>query len=252
MLESYYKFVTTAERPDIEPKIHELTSSSWPAFMYENEIADVNFKYLFSDFPEYQFGLIDTRDDSLVAQGNSISFYWDKPVEQLPDEGWEWVLMKGIEDRRAGRTPNYQSALQICISPQLRSKGASGEVVKAMRSLGAKQGIPHMVAPVRPNRKSDYPLIPMDDYIKWKTEEGLPFDAWMRVHARLGARVVSVCHKAFWVKNSIASWEKWTGLRFLQSGQYIIPGALNPIEIDLKADIGTYCEPNVWMYHPPK
>ncbi len=252
MLDSHHKFFTVAERPDLEAKIHELTSASWPAFMYENEIANVNFKYLFSDFPQYQLALVDTRDDSVVAQGNSISFYWDHPIDQLPDEGWEWVLIKGIEDLRAGRTPNCQSALQICISSGLRSKGVSGEVVKFMRSLGGKNGIPHMVAPVRPNRKADYPLISMDDYITWKTDEGLPFDAWMRVHARIGARVVSVCHKAFWVKNTIANWEKWTGLKFKQSGQFIIPGALNPIEIDLKADLGVYCEPNVWMYHPPK
>ena len=252
MLEPYYRFVTMAERPDLEPQIHDLTSSSWPAFMYENEIARENFKYLFSDFPEFQLALVDSRDDRVVAQGNSISFHWDRPIEDLPDEGWEWVLLKGIEDKRAGRQPNCQSALQICLSPELKSQGVSREVVTFMRSLGNKAGIPHMVAPVRPNRKADYPLISMDDYITWKTADGLPFDAWMRVHARLGARIISVCHQAFWVRNSVANWEKWTGLTFKQSGEYIIPGALNPIAVDIQADSGVYCEPNVWMYHPPR
>ena len=81
------------------------------------------------------------------------------------------------------------------------------------------------------------------------TPDGLPFDAWMRVHVRLGARIVSICHKAFWVRNTVAAWEKWTGLSFQQSGPYIIQGALNPIEIDCDADTGVYCEPNVWMHH---
>ncbi len=38
-------------------------------------------------------------------------------------------------------------------------------------------------------------------------------------------------------------------LRFPESGQYIVPGALNPIEIDREADRGYYIEPNVWMQH---
>jgi hypothetical protein len=249
MLDPHYKIVTVAERPEIEAQIHALTSVSWPAFMYENEIAKVNFKYLFLDFPEYQFALLDTRDDQVVAQGNSISFHWDRPIDELPDEGWEWVLLKGIEDHRAGRKPNMQSALQICISSSLRSKGVSGEMVLAMREIGRIHGITDLVAPVRPNQKGNYPLIKMDDYIRWTTPEGLPFDAWMRVHARLGARIVSVCHQAFWVRNTVAAWEKWTGLSFPQSGEYIIPGALNPIKVDCEADSCVYCEPNVWMHH---
>ncbi len=36
---------------------------------------------------------------------------------------------------------------------------------------------------------------------------------------------------------------------FPESGQYIVPGALNPIEIDCEADRGRYIEPNVWMQH---
>ncbi len=249
MLDAHYKIVTVAERPGIEEQIHELTSASWPAFMYENEIANENFKYLFLDFPEYQFALLDTRDDKVVAQGNSISFHWDKPIEQLPDEGWEWVLLKGIEDHRAGRAPNMQSAIQICVNQSLKGSGISREMVMAMREIGRKHGLTDLVAPVRPNQKANYPLIPMDDYIKWTTDDGLPFDAWMRVHARLGARIISVCHQAFWVRNTIATWEKWTGLRFKQSGEYIVAGALNPISVDIEKDLAVYCEPNVWMHH---
>ena len=42
---------------------------------------------------------------------------------------------------------------------------------------------------------------------------------------------------------------KWTGLRFPESGEYIVPGALNPVEIDCELDRGEYIEPNVWMAH---
>ena len=52
------------------------------------------------------------------------------------------------------------------------------------------------------------------------------------------------------VTGSIEEWEDWTGMRFPESGPYVVPGALHPVEIDLEREIGTYEEPNVWMRHP--
>jgi len=51
------------------------------------------------------------------------------------------------------------------------------------------------------------------------------------------------------IEGALADWEKWTQLRFPESGQYIVPGALNPIIIDCETDRGRYSEPNVWMQH---
>ena len=42
---------------------------------------------------------------------------------------------------------------------------------------------------------------------------------------------------------------KWTGLSFIQSGRYVVCGALNPITIDLAEDKGQYVEPNVSLVH---
>jgi len=36
---------------------------------------------------------------------------------------------------------------------------------------------------------------------------------------------------------------------FGESNKYIIPGALNPININLKNNSGKYIEPNVWVLH---
>jgi len=51
------------------------------------------------------------------------------------------------------------------------------------------------------------------------------------------------------IKGSIHNWQDWTGLTFQASGEYIIPGALAPVEIDLTANTGIYVEANVWMVH---
>jgi len=38
-------------------------------------------------------------------------------------------------------------------------------------------------------------------------------------------------------------------MKFPQSGLYNIPGALNPISMDIEKDEGIYVEPNVWLLH---
>jgi hypothetical protein len=122
-------------------------------------------------------------------------------------------------------------------------------MVQAMRAIGQAKGFKYLVAPVRPNQKSQYPLIRIDDYIEWTNEEGLPFDAWLRVHAHAGAKIIKPCHEAMNIRGTRAEWQEWTGLKFPQSGAYYIPGALNPVEINLEKDEGVYIEPNVWMVH---
>jgi len=44
--------------------------------------------------------------------------------------------------------------------------------------------------------------------------------------------------------------EEWCGLEFPESGNYVVEGALVPVEIDRERDYGAYREPNVWMRHP--
>jgi hypothetical protein len=49
----------------------------------------------------------------------------------------------------------------------------------------------------------------------------------------------------------VGEWEEWTELAFPETGTYVVPGALVPIEIDRDRDEGAYVEPNVWMVHSP-
>ena len=89
----------------------------------------------------------------------------------------------------------------------------------------------------------------MQRYIRWTRPDGLPFDPWIRVHKRLGARIIKVASRSMEITGTIAEWEEWAQMQFPESGSYTVPGALAPIEIDTENDLGTYIEPNVWMYH---
>ena len=52
------------------------------------------------------------------------------------------------------------------------------------------------------------------------------------------------------VAATVAKWEQWAEMAFPETGSYVVPGALVPVEIDRERDEGLYLEPNVWMVHP--
>jgi GNAT superfamily N-acetyltransferase len=244
-----FQIITSNDLPDYRDRAGDIGDASWPEFMMHDPIANENWHELFDRFEGYQFAMWDTESNRMAAMGNSLPFHWDQSLEELPELGWDWVFLKAIEDHKNGVIPNIQSAIQIAIHPDYQGQGLSMRMVRAMGAIGKSKGFHHLVAPVRPNQKAQYPLISIDDYICWTTDEGLPFDPWLRVHARAGASIIKPCHEAMTISGTRAEWEKWTGLKFPQSGEYYIPGALNPMQMDIEKDEGVYVEPNVWMVH---
>jgi GNAT superfamily N-acetyltransferase len=246
---SRFRIISPNDLPDYRDRAADISEVSWPEFMLHDPVANENWHELFDRFSEYQFAMLDTETDRMAAMGNSLPFHWDQPLEELPEGGWDWVFLQAVEDHEKGLAPNIQSAIQIAIHPEYQNQRLSEKMVQTMRSIGQSRGFKYLVAPVRPSQKSRYPLTDIDDYIKWANDEALPFDAWLRVHVRLGARIIKPCHKAMTIPGTRAEWERWTGMKFPQSGSYYIPGALNPMHMDIQKDEGIYIEPNVWLVH---
>lgn len=246
---SDYRVLTGEDRPDLLDEASEVVHSSWPEFMLHDAAVAKYWDDNFRANPGFHFGLFEGDSDRIIALGNSIPLAWEGSLNDLPDDGLDWALQKAHEDCCAGRKPTIQSALQIVIAKEFRGKGISALMVKNMLAIGRERGLKNLVAPVRPTLKADYPLIPMQDYIFWQNSSGLPFDPWIRVHSRLGARIIKACPRSMLITGSVSEWETWTGLRFPQSGSYIVRGALEPVKIDIQTDTGTYTEPNVWLCH---
>jgi hypothetical protein len=124
-------------------------------------------------------------------------------------------------------------------------------MLEHMRGLGRERGW-ELVAPVRPSLKQRYPLTPIERYIEWRRDDGLLFDPWLRSHERLGAEIVGIAQDSLVSEGSVTDFEEWCGLQFPESGEYVVEGALVPVEIDREHDRGVYREPNVWMRHPAR
>jgi hypothetical protein len=122
-------------------------------------------------------------------------------------------------------------------------------VLTAMAGLARDAGLSHLIAPVRPSRKDRYPTIPIERYARWTRPDGSPFDPWVRVHTRMGARIGPVIPRSLHITGTAAEWESWTGMEFPETGDYVFPAGLSTVHIDRENGTGEYWEPNIWIIH---
>jgi GNAT superfamily N-acetyltransferase len=241
--------VTAAERPELAEAMRSFGASPWPEFLDHDPVVQALWRYLYELAPDYQFALLDEQSDSLAAIGNCIPIRWDGDPHTLPDAGIDAVLEDGIACLREGATATAVSALMIVVSPERLGHGLGGRAIRAMAEIVARHGLTELVAPVRPTNKHCYPLVPIERYIRWRREDRLPLDPWIRVHERLGGQIVRPAAAAMTITGSVAEWERWTGMALPESGPYIIPDALVPVEINRERDLGQYREPACWLRH---
>jgi hypothetical protein len=235
-------FVSHADRPELVDE--EELWREWPEFMLQEDTAAGRFGQLYDRHPCFQLWGLDAGSGELVVKVNCAPAALDP--DHLPDDGWREALRTAVDD---DLEPSLVCALQIQVARARRGAGLSGLALDEMRRMAIEHGFRELVAPVRPSMKALYPLLPADSYATWVRDDGLPFDPWLRVHARAGAAFAGVCHRSFQASGTVAEWENWASMAFPVSGDYVVPEALVPVTIDREADRGVYLEPNVWMHH---
>jgi hypothetical protein len=51
------------------------------------------------------------------------------------------------------------------------------------------------------------------------------------------------------ITGTVLEWEDWAAMAFPETGQYVVPDALDLVAIDREQARGTYAETNLWMRH---
>lgn len=240
-----YRILKLQERPDLIGQVDQLAIEAWPAFLRFGDTPD--WGHLYDTFGRYQILICDPKDN-LMAVGHTVPIVWDGRTTGLPTRINE-VIERGLECMKSPQGANTLSALAVMVAKACRRQGLSTLVLHQMRALALRHGWSSLIVPVRPILKSHYPLIPLEQYARWTREDGAPFDPWIRVHRRLGAELLEIAPKTVTTTGTVAQWEDWTGMPFPGSGQYVVPGALQPVVIDRERDVGVYEDPNVWMRH---
>ena len=236
---------TDSERPDLFERLDEL-ADPWPEFIHHDAVVVEWWSLLHVRLPDFQLILYDPETDTVLGRGCTIPVSWDGRTETLSG-GVVDALPAGFADNTA---PNVLCALVAIVDPRQQGHGLSGHIIGGMAEAAGRAGLDCLIAPVRPTWKDRYPLVPLEDYIHWTREDGMPFDPWIRLHTRLGAEMLGLAPRSLDISGSAAEWEAWTGMHFPQDGDYIVPGALVPVTFE--GGVGRYVEPNVWMRHEPR
>lgn len=216
--------------------------------MLHGQVTNRYWTDLYERFPACQLVLYDPEADVVLGKGNTIRICWDGTSSGLL-EGVDEALEHGVRLHETGQRPTTLCAIVAVVAPDQQGRKLGGLIIEAMRDAAARQSLDSLIAPVRPTWKCRHPGTSFKDYVRWRREDGLPFDPWVRLHERLGGEILAVCPESFVVDGTVAEWERWTRLTFPESGDYEVDGALVPVTIDRQRDAGRYVEPNLWMRH---
>ena len=240
------RIITTSDRPDLAGQGEAALLADWPEFILHDRCAAELMGRAWQLFPQFDVRLLE--DGAVTAGGWAVPLRWNGEAGELPD-GYDGALTGALASQRAGEAPDTLCVMAVAVHPDRQRGGLAGQVISALRDRAAQAGLRRVIVPVRPTLKSRYPLTPMADFAGWGRPDGLHIDPWIRTHQRLGAEILCPAPRSMIVTGTIAEWQDWTGMAFPQTGRYVVPGALDLVELDVERDHGSYVETNLWMRH---
>lgn len=238
--------VTSASRPDLEDEAETAFRERWPEFIFHDPIPPKYLTRVHAYFAAYDVLLL--IKGKVAAGGWGVPIAWDGTDEGLP-QGYDHALVQAVEDHEAGRTPTAFSFMAAAVHSDFDRQGLATSVLQSLTDRAAANGINHVFAPLRPTWKHKYPSVPMARYAAWTRGDGLSIDPWIRTHQRMGARIVGPAPDSMVIPGTVAEWEQWAGMPLPESGLYIVPDALNMLEVDREKDLAVYREENLWVQH---
>ena len=241
------EIVTASERRDLEERARAAFRPGWPEFVFHDPVAAQYLSRVEAYFPAFDVLLLDEGDP--VAGGWGVPIGWDGTVSGLPGDGYDGAMAGAVTGHERGSPADTLCVMAAAVRPDRQGGGLAGKVIAALRDRAATAGLSQVIAPVRPALKSRYPLASMDSFARWTRGDGLHIDPWIRTHQRLGASILGPAPGSMTITGTVADWEQWAGMAFPDTGQYVVPDALDLVSIDREQDRGTYRETNLWMRH---
>jgi hypothetical protein len=220
----------------------------WPGFIAHDAVANRLMPVVSARIADYSM-IVLSSDGQVAAGGWGLPLHWDGTVEDLP-AGWDGALERAADCLLNDRPVDTFCAMATEVVASFQGHHLSARVLAAIRDNAYARGLRRMIAPTRPTLKSRYPLTPLVRYASWLGDDGTPFDPWVRMHSTVGAHVLAPAPVSMTITGTVADWESWAAMRFPDTGDYIIPDALDVLHVDRTADIATYIEPAIWVRHP--
>lgn len=241
-----WKIITTADRPDLAERGMATLLSGWPEFILHDAVSNELAGRAAVYFPRYDLRILE--GDEVIAGCWAVAVRWSGTAGDLPG-GYDGALTSAIAGHENAIPPDTLCVMAAAVRGDRQGHGLGGRMLTALRERAERAGLRRMIAPVRPVLKARYPLTPMADYARWTRGDGRHVDPWIRAHQRLGAVIMCPAPRSMVVTGTVADWEEWAAMTFPASGRYVVPGALDLVQIDAEHDHGDYAETNLWMRH---
>lgn len=158
---------TDSERPDLFDRLDEL-ADPWPEFIHHDDVVNEWWPLLHQRFPDFQLVLYDPDVDVILGRGCTLPVSWDGRNESLL-AGVVDILRDAFDERTEA---NVLCALVAVVDPRQQGRGLSGHIIEGMATAAGRASLKCLIAPVRPTWKDRYPLIPIEDYMRWTREDG--------------------------------------------------------------------------------
>jgi len=230
-----------------EEQMKALFAEGFPAFITADQEAKGYIGRVREWFPHLNIVLV-AQGETPVATGWGVPIRWSGDVADLPS-GYTDATRRAVALHEAGGEPDTFVICGGIAHPEHKGSGLASALITALIALSDREGLPRVIAPLRPTLKHRYPLTAIEDYASWTRADGEPFDPWLRTHVRLGGRFIATAPRSQTMTGTVAEWEAWSGMGFPGTGDYVIPGGLSTLHIDRDADEGRYVEPNIWVRH---
>ncbi len=218
----------------------------WPGFVLRGEVPKRYRERAVRYFGEFGLAVVDNGE--VIADGRAVPLRWDGRTESLP-AGHDGAMVASVEGHERGEKADTLCVMSATVRGDHAGRGLAGVLLTALRERATAAGLTRVIVPVRPPTKAYSPRTDMGEFAERRRPDGFHPDPWIRTHQRLGAVVLGPAPRSMVVKADVEHWESWTGMTFPASGQYEVPGALDPVAIDRERDLGLYLETNLWMRH---
>jgi GNAT superfamily N-acetyltransferase len=240
------QIVTTSERHDLDEQAEAAFRPGWPEFIFHDPISSEYIGRVETYFPQYDVLLLD--DGQVVAGGWGVPIQWNGTVSTLPG-GYDGALISAVTGHENAAASDTLCIMAAAVRQDRQGAGLAGKVLAVLRERATTAGLEQVIAPVRPALKNRYPLTPMENFARWTRADGAHIDPWIRTHQRLGATILAPAPRSMIITGTVSEWEDWTRMAFPETGQYVVPDALDLVSINREEDRGTYAETNLWMQH---
>jgi hypothetical protein len=127
--------VRCSERPELWKSISDLSDEVWPEYNVHGEAIDRYWDQLYEVFPEWQFVLYDSAEQTVLAEGQTIPVQWDGTDPGL-GPGIDATLAGAFELRANGGQLTAISALAAKVPPRQQSRGLSAVHIDRENDIG--------------------------------------------------------------------------------------------------------------------